>query len=158
MGLKKLYLIPLILFLIWIGYVVGSQMIMRTVPSSGVMAYGDIEVYSDPSGTINVTSIDWGTCYISETVTRSAYIRNEGTVSITLLYNTSDWEVIVNDGSSWIPSQTAESRFEFSTNFNGTVLAPDQIIPVEFYLRPLPDARNYDAFKFNINLIGDDGR
>lgn len=64
------------------SYLVLSYMI--TIPTTGIIASADIKIYATPSTSIPLTSIDWGIVYPNSSVTKILYIKNVGTLNITI--------------------------------------------------------------------------
>ena len=77
----------LFLTLIAAGVLTSSQ----TVQSSGTVTAVNVGVYSDIGCTQNCTSIDWGTLSPGNSTTRPIYVKNTGTIPITLSMTTTSW-------------------------------------------------------------------
>jgi hypothetical protein len=69
----------------------GALVATRTFTNTGSIIAVGVGVYSDSSCTTALSTIDWGTLNPGASTTRTAYIRNEGTVPLTLSMATSAW-------------------------------------------------------------------
>ena len=100
-------------------------------------------IYSDAGKTSNVTSIDWGTCYIGSSCSKVVYIVDTGNVN----------EVLSFSAANWNPASV--SILEFTTDYNGTELTPNQVVKVTFTLT-IPSNAPTGPFSFNIivNVTG----
>ena len=104
-------------------YVFGFITDQNTVNTSGVIADVSLGVYADDSGTQSLNSIDWGICYPEQTVTVVAYIKNLGTVDITLAIETNNWSPTV-----------ATSHLVFSEDGSDKIVKPGEITQINFTL------------------------
>lgn len=77
-----------------------------------------VEAYSDPGATQVLREIDWGTIAPGQGYSRTAYIRNMGSIPCTLNWTTRDFD------------PPGASVIVFSTDYQGQTLAPGQILPV----------------------------
>jgi hypothetical protein len=125
-------------------YVFGL-LTQNTLNTSGVMADVDLGVYSDSECTEPLSSLQWGTCYVEESTTVTAYIKNLGTIATTLS--------IITD--NWTPANAAAS-YEVSSSCSGVSLAPNQVLEATFTLYPLSSASQFDTFSFDIIIQGQD--
>ena len=100
-------------------------------------------IYSDVGKTSNVTSIDWGTCYVGSSNSKIVYIVDTGNVD----------EVLNFSAANWNPVST--SVLQFTTDCNGTALTPNQMVKVTFTLT-VPSNAPTGPFSFNIivNVAG----
>ena len=79
--------VGLIVMLMVSGVLVSSQ----TIQMSGVIASANIGIYSDSTCIQSLTSMDWGTIEPGGAVTRTIYIKNIGTIPLTLSLATFSW-------------------------------------------------------------------
>jgi len=94
-------------------------------------------IYSDAEKTSNVTSIDWGTCYVGGSINRIIYVVDTGNVNELLNFSASDW------------NPASASILQFTTDYNGTVLTPNQMVKVMLTLT-IPSNAPTGPFSFNI--------
>lgn len=68
------------------GYVSAANnfFVNREVQQTGLVTSVDIQVYSDVQCTQNLLSLDWGTVDSPSTNNRIVYVKNTGTVPVTL--------------------------------------------------------------------------
>ena len=62
-----------------------------TIPLDGTINTVNVEAYSDSACTIPVTTLDAGSMSPGGTVTRTIYIKNSGSIPVTLTMATSGW-------------------------------------------------------------------
>ena len=100
-------------------------------------------IYSDVGKTSNVTSIDWGTCYIGGSNSKVVYVVDTGNVDEVLSFSVANW------------NPASASVLQFTTDYNGTVLTPNQMVKVTFILT-IPSNAPTGPFSFNIivNVTG----
>ena len=79
--------VGLVVTLMASGVLVSSQ----TIQMSGVIASANLGVYSDNACTQSLTSINWGTLEPGGSVARTIYVKNIGTVPLTLNLAVSNW-------------------------------------------------------------------
>ena len=113
----------------------------NTTNTTGVVANVNLGVYKDRSCTQGLTSIDWGTIYPGNSVTVQAYVRNQGTVNMTLQKALSNWN----------PS-TASSYLSVNWNYTGQIITPSQVVHLGLTLVVSPNVKDVTAFSFNINM------
>ncbi len=131
----------LFLTLLTSGLLLSSQ----TVPSNGtVLSTVNVGVYNDQNCTQNCTSIDWGTLAPGSSTIRTVYVKNTGTLPMTLNMTTSGWN----------PS-SANGPITLSWNREGTVLNASQSINATLTLTISPSINSsITNFSFNITITG----
>jgi hypothetical protein len=77
----------LFLTMITAGALVSSQ----TIPSGGTITAVNVGVYSNSACTSNCTSIDWGTLSPGGSTTKTIYVKNTGTIPVTLSMTPANW-------------------------------------------------------------------
>ena len=77
----------LFLTMITAGALVSSQ----TIPSGGTITAVNVGVYSNSACTSNCTSIDWGTLSPGGSTTKTIYVKNTGTIPVTLSMAPANW-------------------------------------------------------------------
>ncbi|MGD0158854.1 MAG: hypothetical protein ABSB89_00985 [Candidatus Bathyarchaeia archaeon] len=108
----------------------------------GVNAVG-VGVFSDNSCTIPVTSINWGMQNPGDTPTQTVYVRNNGTVSVTLTMATANWN----------PS-AAQGNFTVTWNQQNTVLPVTGVVPAIITLNVSSSAVGIASVTFDITITG----
>ncbi len=122
----------------------GLLMSSQTVPSSGVVSTVNIGVYLDSACTQICASIDWGTLTAGSTTTRTVYIKNTGTLPITLNMTT----------TSWNPSN-ANGPIMLTWNKEGAPLGVNQSTEATMTLAVSPSiGSSITTFSFNIIITG----
>jgi hypothetical protein len=121
----------------------GLLMSSQTLQSNGTVTAVNVGVYSDSGCTQNCTSIDWGTIAPGNSSTRTIYIKNIGTIPMTLSMTT----------GSWVPSN-ANTYISLSWNRGGTVLSAGQSISATLTLSASSSAGNITSFSFNMTITG----
>jgi len=121
----------------------GLLMSSQTLQSSGTVTAVNIGVYSDSGCTQNCTSINWGSIYPGNSTTKIIYVKNTGSLPVTLTMTT----------GSWVPSN-ANTYLSLSWNQGGTVLTAGQSTTATLTLSASPNAGNITSFSFNIIITG----
>jgi hypothetical protein len=121
----------------------GLLMSSQTLQSSGTVTAVNVGVYSDSSCTQNCTSINWGAIAPGNLTTRTIYIKNIGTIPMTLSMAT----------GSWVPSN-ANTYIGLSWNREGTVLSAGQSTSATLTLSASSSAGNITSYSFNIIITG----
>jgi len=119
---------------------VSNQAVLR---SSGVIASTTVGVYSDSGLTTKLTSIDWGTIYPGASKTVVAYVKNEGTVPITLALSAANWS----------PS-TASSYMTLSWDYSGAKLNAGANVKVTLTLTVSSSITGITSFSFDVVITG----
>jgi len=121
----------------------GLLMSSQSLQSSGTVTAINIGVYSDSGCTQNLTSINWGSIYPSNSTTRIIYVKNNGSLPVTLTMTT----------GNWVPSN-ANTYISLSWNQEGTVLSAGQSTTATLTLSASASAGNITSFSFNIIITG----
>jgi hypothetical protein len=121
----------------------GLLMSQQTIPSAGTITTVNIGVYRDSSCTQNATSADWGSIYPGNSTTKIVYVKNTGSLPVTLTMTT----------ESWMPSN-ANTYISLSWNRGGTVLSAGQSINATLTLSASSSAGNITSFSFNMIITG----
>ena len=128
---------------IFLTLVTAGIISTQTIPSNGTVATVNVGVYTNSLCTQNCTSIDWGTLYPSNSTIRTLYVKNTGTVPITLTMTTNTWGPI-----------DATNYLTLSWDQEGTVLNPGVSVPANLALSADSDAGSLEDFSFNIVITG----
>lgn len=121
----------------------GLLMSYQTVTSQGTITTVNVGVYSDSECTQNLTSINWLTLRPSDTANRTIYVKNNGTVPITLTMTT----------ENWLPTN-ASALLTLTWNQQNTVLNATKSIPAILTLSVASSTGNLTDFSFNIIITG----
>jgi hypothetical protein len=129
----------LFLTLVTTGLLMSSQ----TVPTSGTISAVNVGVYSDSGCTLNLTSISWGTMSPGNSTTRTIYVKNTGTLPVTLTMTT----------STWSPA-SASTYLSLAWNRESYVLAVGSSVAATLTLTASSSAGNITSYTFNIVITG----
>jgi len=121
----------------------GLLMSSQTVQSGGTVNSVNVGVYTDSGCTQNCTTIDWGALTPGASVARTVYVKNTGTLPVTLSMTS----------GSWVPSN-ANTYLTLTWNRGGTVLAPGSSVSATLTLSATSSAGNLTSFSFNIIITG----
>jgi hypothetical protein len=77
---------------IFLTLVTAGIIATQTIPSSGTVTTVNVGVYLDDQCTQNCTSISWGIIHPDDSTNRTIYVKNTGTVPITLAMTTGTWD------------------------------------------------------------------
>ena len=121
----------------------GLLMSSQTVQSGGTVSSVNVGVYSDSGCTQNCTTLDWGAITPGNSVTRTVYVKNTGTLPLTLSMTT----------GNWVPSN-ANTYLTLTWNQGGAVLAAGNSVTAILTLTASSSAGNLTSFSFNIIITG----
>ena len=121
----------------------GLLMSYQTMPSKGTITTVNIGCYLDRDCTQNATSIDWGFLIPGDNATKILYIKNTGTVPVTLTMTTNSWQ-----------PTNASALIALSWNLENASLNATQSTEAVLTLAVSPDAGNLGDFSFNIIITG----
>ena len=107
----------------------------RTVPTDGVTALADLEIYEFDGETIQ-TRLPWGTVG-NGTYTNQSIVENKGNVPVTLSMET-------DETYEWL---------DLTWNYTGYVIEPEAQVGIEWTLT-LTNAPKNTTFAFNIVVTG----
>jgi hypothetical protein len=115
----------------------------QTVMSTGSITAVNVGVYNDYGCTQNCTSIDWGSLAPGDQTTKTVYVKNTGTIPVTLSMGT----------TNWVPSN-ANTYLTLSWNRANYVLAAGSSVSAVFTLAANANAGNVTSFSFNVVITG----
>ena len=140
-----------ILLLVFLGAFFGAYGLSNTfisIASSGRIVTIGVEVYEDADLTLALLEIDWGELEPGDIGSKSFWAYNNGSVPITLSFNT----------SSWLPTN-AEAYLDLTWNYAaGAVIGPSESLKLTFSLYVHPDISGIVDFSFIITIVGTKGR
>ncbi len=82
---------------IFLTLVTAGTISTLTIPSDGTVTTVNIGVFSNIDCTENCTEISWGSLYPSNSTSKTVYVKNTGTVPITLSMSANAWAPINAD-------------------------------------------------------------
>jgi hypothetical protein len=128
---------------IFLTLVTAGIIVTQTMPSTGTVTTVNVGVYSDSECTQNCTSISWGSIYPGNSTSRIIYVKNTGTVPIT----------ITMTSGSWAPTD-ADDYLTLSWDQQNTVLDVDESVSANLTLSVDSDTDDLADFSFNIVITG----
>jgi hypothetical protein len=128
---------------IFLTLVTAGIIVTQTVPSTGTVTTVNVGVYSDSECTQNCTSISWGSIYPGNSTSRIIYVKNTGTVPIT----------ITMTSGSWAPTD-ADDYLTLTWDQQNTVLDVDESVSASLTLSVDSDTGDLADFSFNIVITG----
>lgn len=125
----------------------GAIVTSKTISSSGVIttvaSSANLGIYSNSACTTAASSIDWGTVNPGGSVTKTVYVKNTGTTTVSLVMGT----------TNWVPS-TANGPITVSWNQAGTTLAPGQVATATLTLQVSSSISGITSFSTSIVITG----
>jgi hypothetical protein len=115
----------------------------QTVPLSGTITTVNVDAYTDSACTIPCTSLSVGNVAPGSTVTQTIYIKNAGTVPMTLTMTVSNWS----------PSN-ANTYLTLSWNRQSTVLAAGASTPATLTLTVASNTGSLTTFSCSVTITG----
>jgi len=115
----------------------------RTVPLSGTITTVNVEAYSDSACTVPCTALNVGTVNPGSTVTQTVYIKNTGTVPVTLTMATSNWS-----------PANANSYLTLSWNRPNYVLNAGLSVQATLTLVVASDTGSLTTFSVSVTITG----
>ena len=128
---------------VFLTIVTAGLIATQSIPSSGTIVGVNVGVYTNSQCTQNCTTIDWGTLYPGDSTTRTIYVKNTGSVPVTLTMTT----------GGWVPT-SASSVLTLTWNRQNTVLNAGQSISATLTLTAASNAGSLSGFGFNIVVTG----
>jgi hypothetical protein len=115
----------------------------RTVTSQGTINAIAVGVYGEAACINPVSAVDWGMLDPGATVDVTVYIRNEGTVPMTLSMTTDEW----------VPSEAA-ADLTLSWNREGSQVNPQAVVQATLTLAVSSSISDVTDFSFEITITG----
>jgi hypothetical protein len=128
---------------IFLTLVTAGIIATQTIPSDGTITTVNVGVYSNSGCTENCTSITWGSLYPGNSTTRTVYVKNTGTVPITLAMT----------ADSWTPT-SADDYLTVDWDQQGTVLDTGDSISANITLTAATDTGELQDFNVDIVITG----
>jgi hypothetical protein len=121
----------------------GALVSTRTISNTGsIMAVG-IGVYSDSGCTTVLTSISWGALSPGATTTHTIYLKNNGTIPVTLTMATGNWN-----------PASASGYITLAWDRQNTVLPAGSTVQAVLTLNVLSSISGITNFGFDITITG----
>jgi hypothetical protein len=114
-----------------------------TIPVDGTINTVNVEAYSDSSCTQPVTTISLGNVSPGSSVSETIYIKNSGTVPVTLTM----------DSSGWSPAE-ASSYLTLSWDRHNHVLGADASVSATLTLTAESDTGSLTTFSCSMTITG----
>ncbi len=115
----------------------------RDVNLNGTLATVNVEVYSDSAYTQSCTAVNVGTLNPGSSVSQIIYIKNTGTIPVTLSMITSNWN-----------PTTASSHLTLSWNRQNHLLDTEQVVQATLTLTAASNVDSLKTFSFTATIIG----
>jgi len=115
----------------------------RTFPLNGTINTVNVEAYTNSACTIPCTALDVGNVNPGSTVTQRIYIKNSGTIPVTLTMATSNWN-----------PTNAGSYLTLSWNRQNTVLNAGASVSATLTLTVASDTGSLEAFSCSVTITG----
>ena len=134
--------VPIALALTAIAITVASIATLSVSNNATVNTVG-VEAYSNSACTQPITSLNVGNVNPDSVITQTIYIKNSGTIPITL--------TMLAD--SWSPT-AAPSHLTLTWNRQNYVLDADNSVSATLMLSVASDTAGFSAFNCNVTIIG----
>jgi hypothetical protein len=121
----------------------GALVATRTISNTGSVTAVGVGVYSDSACTTALSAISWGTLNPGDVKNYTVYVRNEGTVSVTLNMTKGNWN----------PS-SASSYITLTWNKEKYVLPAGQVVTAVLTLSVSSSVSGVTSFSFDITITG----
>jgi len=121
----------------------GALVATRTISNSGSVTAVGVGVYSDSACKTALTAISWGTVNPGDVKNYTVYVKNEGTVSVTLSMTVSNWN-----------PPSASSYITLTWNQEKSTLTAGQVVPAVLTLSVSSSVSGVTSFSFDITITG----
>ena len=129
----------LFLTMVTAGVLTANQI----VPAGGEITAIGVGVYTDSDCTNNCTNIDWGTLAPGNSTDRTIYVKNTGSIPVTLSMT----------ATGWTPSD-ANTYLTLTWNQEGHSLDAGDSVAATLTLTASTSAGNLTSFNFNVVITG----
>lgn len=120
--------------------VIGVSTFLKVINTSGVTGSIGVQVYSDVGLTTVINSIDWGVILPNDTVWRDTYVKNVGSVPVSLVISV-----------VWLDNASA-SVFDTFDSYDASILMPNDVLPVSFGVTAGFDLSGVSSFAYDIHI------
>jgi hypothetical protein len=121
----------------------GALTATRTFSNNGIINAVGVGVYSDYGCTTVLPSVSWGTLNPGDTATHTIYVKNNGTIPVTLSMTYGNWS-----------SQSAQNYITLSWDKGSTQLASGSVATAVLTLSVSSGISGVTNFSFDINITG----
>jgi len=121
------------------GVIFGS----KTINNAGNVNIIGVGVYWEASCTNEVSTINWSYVEPGSTQDTTIYIRNEGTITMTMNMTTSNWS-----------SPQASAYITLNWNREGSQVNPNAVLETVLTLTVSPYVTEMSGFSFDITITG----
>ena len=128
---------------IFLTLVTAGIISTQTIPSDGTVTTVNVCVFSNEACTENCTSISWGSLRPGDSTTQTVYVKNTGTVPVTLSMTANGWD-----------PTNADDYLEVTWNQQGTVLAVDEKVTAILTLTVAAETGDLQDFNVDIVITG----
>lgn len=125
------------------GVTYGLLSNSQNVSNTGIIASVNVGVYTTQQCTTNLVQLSWGPVSPGSNYTKAGFVRNNGSMNMTLSMSTSNWS-----------PAAAESSLGISWNYGGQIVRPGQVLAVIWKLGIPLDVSGVQNFSFNIIISG----
>jgi len=126
-----------------ISVLAAALVTSSTFSNSGTIVAIGVGVYSDSACTTVLTSINWGNLTLGASASYTIYVKNNGTVPVTLTMTTGNWN-----------PTTASSYITLSWNRSNYVLTAGSSVQAALTLNVSSSLTGFTNFAFDITITG----
>lgn len=121
----------------------GALTATRTFSNYGTINAIGVGVYQDSGCTTVLTSVSWGTLNPGDTATHTIYVKNNGTIPVTLTMTYDNWSPL-----------SAQSYITLTWDHNNTQLASGSVAAAVLTLNVSSGISGVTNFSFDIHITG----
>ena len=121
----------------------GALLTSVTVKTSGILASASLGVYADSACTQNLGPISWGTVAPGGSATKTFYLKNLGSVPVTLSLTVTNWN-----------PTTANGPISLTWNREGATLSANQVTVATLTLSVSSSAGSFTTFSADAVVTG----
>jgi len=122
---------------------IAALSVSRTLPLNGTINTVNVEAYTDSACTIPCTALNVGNVNPGSTVTQTIYIKNTGSIPVTLTMVTSGWS-----------PASASSYLTLSWNRQNHVLNADASVSAPLTLTVASNTGSLTTFSCSVTITG----
>jgi hypothetical protein len=117
-------------------------------PSLGTIHTIGVQAYADPSLQQEINQIQWGTIYPGTANNVTLYLQSTSNIQVTLINETANWTFLDAANTTARGPSNTTAYMTLTWTYNGTLLNPNQTIPVTLTLHAHNTA---DFVRFLVN-------